>query len=216
MKKRKSFIVHIDSLSVLDELTDEQAGRLLRAMKSHHDGTNYEMDSITKIVFSSFKSQFERDHANYVNTCKQRALAGAAGGKQKVANASKSEQEVANLADSDSKNVSDSENTKDTNVSSTEHSSDRCPHNEIIKAWSETLPELTQPRVWSGQRMKDLAARWKSKEIDAASVDYWRDLFKYIRQSDFLMGRVNNFSASLDWIVKAANYNKLIEGKYHS
>jgi len=215
MKKRKSFIVHIDSLSVLDELTDEQAGRLLRAMKSHHDGTNYEMDSITKIVFSSFKSQFERDHANYVNTCKQRALAGAAGGKQKVANASKSEQEVANLADSDSKNVSDSENTKDTNVSLPEQSSDRCPHNEIIKAWSEILPELRQPRVWDGQRMKDLATRWKSKDIDAASVDYWRDLFEYIRRSDFLMGRVNNFSASLDWVVKSANYNKIIEGKYH-
>lgn len=216
MKKRKSFIVHIDSLSVLDELTDEQAGRLLRAMKSHHDGSYYEMDSITKIVFSSFKAQFERDHENYVSTCKKRALAGSVGGKQKVANATNSKQNVANLADSDSDSVSESEKTKDTNVSSAEHSSDRCPHNEIIKAWSETLPELTQPRVWSGQRMKDLAARWKSKEIDAASVDYWRDLFKYIRQSDFLMGRVNNFSASLDWIVKAANYNKLIEGKYHS
>ena len=88
MKKRKSFIIHIDSLSVLDELTDEQAGRLLRAMKSHHDGSDYEMDSITKIVFSSFKAQFERDHVNYVNTCKQRALAGSAGGRQKVANAS--------------------------------------------------------------------------------------------------------------------------------
>lgn len=105
--------------------------------------------------------------------------------------------------------------TKDTNVSLPEQSSDRCPHNEIIKAWSEILPELRQPRVWDGQRMKDLATRWKSKDIDAASVDYWRDLFEYIRRSDFLMGRVNNFSASLDWVVKSANYNKIIEGKYH-
>ena len=108
MKKRKSFIVHIDSLSVLDELTDEQPGRLLRAMKSHHDGSYYEMDSITKIVFSSFKAQFERDHENYVSTCKKRALAGSVGGKQKVANATNSKQNVANLADSDSDSDSDS------------------------------------------------------------------------------------------------------------
>ena len=213
MKKRKSFIVHIDSLSVLDELTDEQAGRLLRAIKSHHDGSCYEMDSITKIVFSSFKAQFERDHENYVSTCKKRALAGSAGGKQKVANANKCKQNVANLADSDSDSDSDSEDT-DTNVSSSTDV-DRCPQTEIISMWGEVLPELRQPRVWDGQRAKDLAARWKSKDVKANSVDYWRGLFEYIRRSDFLMGRVTNFSASLDWVVKASNYNKIIEGKYH-
>ena len=214
-KKRKSFIIHIDSLSVLDELTDEQAGRLLRAMRSHHDGADYEMDSITKIVFSSFKAQFERDHVNYVNTCKQRALAGSAGGRQKVANASKCKQALANLADSDSGSGSGSGSEDiDTNVSSSTDV-DRCPQSEIISIWGEVLPELRQPRVWDGQRAKDLAARWKSKDVKANSVDYWRGLFEYIRRSDFLMGRVTNFSASLDWVVKASNYNKIIEGKYH-
>ena len=104
--------------------------------------------------------------------------------------------------------------TKDTNVSSSTDV-DRCPQSEIISIWGEVLPELRQPRVWDGQRAKDLAARWKSKDVKANSVDYWRGLFEYIRRSDFLMGRVTNFSASLDWVVKASNYNKIIEGKYH-
>ena len=109
--------------------------------------------------------------------------------------------------------ASDSEDI-DTNVSSSTDV-DRCPQSEIISMWGEVLPELRQPRVWDGQRAKDLAARWKSKDVKANSVDYWRGLFEYIRRSDFLMGRVTNFSASLDWVVKASNYNKIIEGKYH-
>ena len=33
---RKSFVLHVDSLDVLDELTNEQAGMLFKAMRSFH------------------------------------------------------------------------------------------------------------------------------------------------------------------------------------
>lgn len=217
MKKRKSFIIHIDSLSVLDELTDEQAGRLLRAMRSHHDGADYEMDSITKIVFSSFKAQFERDHVNYVNTCKQRALAGSAGGKQKVANATNRKQKVANLADSDSDSKSGSEDI-DTKVSSSTDV-DRCPHSEIIAAWHEILPELPSVKTWSDERKKALSARWKQRNLDgvqfAGSIEYWRGLFGYIKQCPWLMGENSSgWTATLPWVITLGNFNKIIEGAY--
>ena len=35
-KQRKSFIVHHDSLNVLDDLSNEQAGLLFKAIKSYH------------------------------------------------------------------------------------------------------------------------------------------------------------------------------------
>ena len=63
------------------------------------------------MVFLPFKNQFNRDNDKYIETCKARALAGSKGGKAKVANASKCKQvqaNLANLADSDSKNKSDS------------------------------------------------------------------------------------------------------------
>jgi hypothetical protein len=111
---RKSFVLHIDSLDVLDELTDEQAGLLLKAMRSFHNDEETQLDPLTKIVFSPFKNQFNRDSLKYQTTCERRANAGSMGGKQKVANASKSKHKVANLAESVSvsKNVSKNDNDK--------------------------------------------------------------------------------------------------------
>ena len=37
MYEKKNFILHYDSLSVIDKMSDEQVGQLLRKMKSYHD-----------------------------------------------------------------------------------------------------------------------------------------------------------------------------------
>lgn len=107
--KRKSFILHKDSLDILDKLSNEQAGRLFKAIKSYQKNNEIpNLDLTLDLVFTPFLNQFIRDDEHYEETCKARRLAGSKGGKQKVANASKSKQKVANLADSDSKSDSDS------------------------------------------------------------------------------------------------------------
>ncbi len=58
---KKSFLIHIDSLDVLDHLSDEQCGQLLRAFKSHHLGEKITLCSTVSIAFSPFKTQFKRD-----------------------------------------------------------------------------------------------------------------------------------------------------------
>ena len=110
---RKSIIVHLDSLEVLSELTNEQAGILFKAIKSYANGIEPELDFSMKIAFLPFKNQFIRDSEKYDKTCEVRRVAGSIGGKQKVANASKSKQKVANLADSDSKNKNNSKKDSD-------------------------------------------------------------------------------------------------------
>ena len=116
--KRKSFLLHIDSLDILDDLDNEQVGLLFRAIKSYQLGEEIKLDPMVKIAFSPFKNQFARDAEKYENTCKARDEAGSRGGKQKVANASKPKQKVANLADSvsDSKNKSDSKSDSDSDL----------------------------------------------------------------------------------------------------
>lgn len=104
--ERKSFIIHKDSLDVLEDLTDEQAGQLLKAIWSYQKNESIELSAIVKIAFNPFKHQFDRDDVKYENTCKRRAEAGSMGGKQKVANAIISKQKVANLADNKSKSKS--------------------------------------------------------------------------------------------------------------
>jgi len=110
MTKKKSFLIHIDSLDVLDDLNNEQCGELFKAIKAHHSNQEQITSSIVKIAFSPFKNQFIRDDLKYQNTCKARAYAGSKGGKQKVANASKSKQMVANVADNKNKNKNKSDN----------------------------------------------------------------------------------------------------------
>lgn len=111
---RKSYITHLDSLDILDKLSDEQAGKLFKAIKFYQITKKIpELDLMLDLVFTPFLNQFVRDDVKYENTCEARRLAGGKGGKQKVANASKSKQKVANLADSDSKSDSDSDSKKD-------------------------------------------------------------------------------------------------------
>lgn len=73
-KKRKSFIVHNDSLNILDELTNEQAGMLFKAIKNYQLGSELELDTLTKVAFSPFKNQFERDAVKYENLCEKNRL----------------------------------------------------------------------------------------------------------------------------------------------
>lgn len=215
--KRKSFIIHIDSLTVLDDLTNEQAGELFKAIKSYHLDEDLELSSIIKIAFSPFKTQFIRDNEKYEKTCKARAEAGSKGGKQKVANASKCKQSVANLADSDNKNKSDSDSDSDSeNDSNIIKSSkdDLCPHQEIINLYHEALPMMPKVKEWTPARQSKLRARWKEGKN---SIEYWKGLFEYISKSDFLCGRTEKpFTCNLEWIISPKNITKIIEGNYEN
>jgi len=131
---RKSFIIHKDSLVILNEMSNEQAGIFIKAIKFYQEkGFLPELDFGLKMAITPFINQFQRDEEIYKKTCEARREAGSLGGKQKVANASKSKQKVANLADSDSKNKSDSDSKSKNN-----------PDNDkiIIKGKEIDLPEF--------------------------------------------------------------------------
>ena len=83
----KSFLIHLDSLDVLDELdgTDDekliQAGKLLHAFRDYHLGKQSDFDIITKIMFSPFKNQFIRDGGKYQKTVERNRMNGRLGGR---------------------------------------------------------------------------------------------------------------------------------------
>lgn len=115
----KSFIIHKDSLSVLDELTNEQAGVLFRAIKAFQLGEELELDALTKIAFAPFKSQFIRDLDKYNETCDRNRRNGKIGGRprkeEKPTETQKTQVvfEKPKKADSKSKNKNDSKNDND-------------------------------------------------------------------------------------------------------
>lgn len=112
-ENKKSFILHIDSLDIIDELTDEQAGQLFRAIKAYQKNEPIELNQIVKIAFSQFRNQFVRDEEKYKQKSEQAAKAGSIGGKRTQAKSSERLKNQANQADSDSKSVSDSDSKND-------------------------------------------------------------------------------------------------------
>jgi hypothetical protein len=114
-----SFLLHIDSLCILDKMTDEQAGVLLKAIYHYQlHGELPVLDFAIEMAVIPFINQFKRNNEKYEQVIEKRKYAGSLGGKQKVANianATSAKQKVANVAVSDSVNVSvsDSVNVND-------------------------------------------------------------------------------------------------------
>jgi hypothetical protein len=90
-----------------------------------------------------------------------------------------------------------------------------CPHNEIIAAYNKILPELPHCKTFSDQYRAMLRTRWREDQC-RQSVEWWEGLFNEIRESDFLMGRVNGWRADLTWIVRPKNFTKIVNGNYRN
>ncbi len=96
-----------------------------------------------------------------------------------------------------------------------------CPHQEIIALYHEILPMCPSIRDWTPSRQQALRGRW-NEDPKRQNLEYWRTFFTYVSQSKFLTGRAKTqegrkpFLVSLDWIVKAENFTKIREERYHN
>jgi hypothetical protein len=88
-----------------------------------------------------------------------------------------------------------------------------CPHQKIIDLYHEVLPELPRVKVWNPHRQALLRARWK-EDPERQSLDWWRQFFKLVRASPFLMGKKSDFRADLEWLVRPRNFPNVLEGRY--
>ena len=196
---KKSFVIYCDIGDQLELLTDEQVGVLFRSVVKY--ASNEEElssnDGMVKLLFSVIKKQIDRDTEKYKAVCERRREAGSKGGKQKVANAkqkvanvanaSKCEQNLANVADSD--NDSDSVSTEvdikeNTIVLKKDKLSLSPPSEEFIKfnKWlEETCPFVLIVKAQMSEReYNKLTKKYTKKEICDVleSLNNWRDFPK--------------------------------------
>ena len=171
---RNSFILHLDSLVILDEMTNEQAGIFLKSIKQYQITKKLpELDFGLKMAITPFINQFIRDEENYKKTCEARRLAGGKGGKQKVANASKSKQRVANLADSDSK--SDSDNDSKNKNDSKSDSKNKNFTSSILE--EITIPDFIDEKLWNS--FLEMRVSKKAKPTQTAIELIIKELTKF-------------------------------------
>jgi hypothetical protein len=209
---KKSFVLHVDSLDVLDELTNEQAGMLLKAMRDYHNEDETPLDALTKIVFCPFKNQFNRDSLKYQTTCERRANAGSMGGKQKVANASKPKQKAANVAES-------------VNVSENDSDSDSDSVNESVSEIKD-LPTIVEEHLFKLLTNKnDVFYLVTAKEIDYYKSTYqavnieqqFREIASWLSANNKNRKTISGMPKFINaWLSKAQNKAPRVNAGYQS
>jgi hypothetical protein len=118
MQGKKSFVLYTDQKEVFDELTDEDAGKLIKIIFAYVNDENPEVnDRLLKVAFLPIKTQLKRDLVVWDEKKQQRAEAGRKGGLAKASNAtfatnnsSKAKQNLANLAVNVNGNVNVNDN----------------------------------------------------------------------------------------------------------
>ena len=106
MQGKKSFVLYTDQREVFDELSDEDAGRLIKHIFAYvNDENPITEDKLLKVAFLPIKTQLKRDLKIWDEKKAQRAEAGKKGGlakssnaKQSLAKPSNAKNDLANLA----------------------------------------------------------------------------------------------------------------------
>ena len=77
---KNSFLIYLDYQEQFDLLTDEQAGKLIKAIiKYEKTGKTSELDGVTKMAFSFIKTQLDRDREKWKEEKQKRSEAGKRG-----------------------------------------------------------------------------------------------------------------------------------------
>jgi hypothetical protein len=92
---------------------------------------------------------------------------------------------------------------------------------QILDLYHDILAELPKVQNFTERRCSMLKARWNEKAksqsgLYSNTLEFWEAFFKYIRESDWLMGRKGDWKANFEWIITKRNFNKIIEGNYHA
>lgn len=119
MANKKSFYLYNDSLKIEEKLTDEQLGKLFRAIIKYQEGEEIELPFEIELVFDFFKNQFDRDLESYEKQCEKNKLNGSKGGRPKTQNQKNpsgfeiTQKTQANQKNHDKDTDKDTENGKD-------------------------------------------------------------------------------------------------------
>lgn len=82
--KRSSFLLYIDKKEIVENLTDEQAGKVFKAIYKYVDEKEeIELDPVSKIVFVMFKQLLDKDENRYLSIVERNRINGSRGGRPK-------------------------------------------------------------------------------------------------------------------------------------
>ena len=114
-KEKKGFIVYDDIMEVVDRLSDEEAGQLLKGMLGYSiSGKDPKFKGVLEFVFIPIKQQMDRNAEKYAAKCEKNRE--NANKRWQNANASDRKNRNANYADTDTDTDTDTKKDTDTDT----------------------------------------------------------------------------------------------------
>ena len=71
MASKKGFLLLNNQIKIIETLTDEQAGQLLKAFYDYNLGKEIKLNGLMLTVFSNFKIVFDENEQKYQETCEK-------------------------------------------------------------------------------------------------------------------------------------------------
>lgn len=99
------------------------------------------------------------------------------------------------------------------------------PYERLLNLYHETCTSLPALRLVNDKRKQLLKTRWVQVSRDMkryavgdieAGLAWWAKFFAAVEESNFLTGRAGDWHATYDWILKEANFAKIIDGNYEN
>ena len=146
---KDSFILYTEQKEVIDKLSDEQAGKLIKAIYEYVEtGKMPKLDITLELVIIPFKQNIDRNANKYEETKKKRSEAGKIGAEvkkqrqAKQANANFAKGKEAKQADNVNEKVNVNENV---NVNANDNASDSCVDGlqEVISFYNKNIGAIT-------------------------------------------------------------------------
>lgn len=156
--KKNSFLLYIDKREIVETLTDEQAGKVFKAIYKYVDTKEEsQLDPVSKIVFMVFRQMLDANEEKYMNIVERNRKNGLRGGRpKKTENQKNPKNPVGYLENPNKPKKADTETDTDT-----ENDND----NEINKK------KETKKKFGNYQQVK-----LTNKELQSLKSDYGDDL----------------------------------------
>lgn len=197
---KTGFILHFDSLNVLDELNNEQAGILFKAIRDYNLGKEPELDFAMRMAFLPFKNQFVRDFEKYENTCERNKTNGAKGGRPKKPK----ETEKTHLVFKEPKKADNKNNNKNDNNNNIDSFQERV--SKFLNWFNAEFTKHGKPqskfRTLNNQTESNL-----KRLLDKYTTEEWSHAFSNMVNSEWV---IQNKNATPDHFLRPANFEKYL------
>lgn len=205
-----SFVLYKDFEETINILTDEQAGRIFKAIFEYErTGEIPELDQILKVTFIPIKQSLDRNGNKWAEECNRRKEAGKLGGEAKarnaknnvanVASAKSSTNFLANVADNDSvneyENVNEREpvNENDLNITSIKEEAISINSNNLLP--KEDNPIKNEDIISFNKKINEYNVLLPEEDIILLKKEIIEDnlIIKFIKQLSYQRNEKNKF-----------------------